>query len=318
MIRFNNIGKNYPIKKSFLGKPLESIQALHGVSLDIPLGVTTGIVGESGSGKTTLARVFTGLVQPDSGHFTYNGFDSRSMTKENWREFRREVQLVFQDPYGSLNPRLTIRKILEEPVEIHKKRLALSAQEIESRLQEVIGWVGLGADSLNKYPHEFSGGQRQRIGIARTLMLMPKLLVLDEPVSALDVSIQAQILNLLLDLKNKLGLTFLFIAHDLGVVHYMAEYTAVMYKGHLVEMGETDKLFARPKHPYTKMLLDSVPDIGKPLPQGAFQAAADSVSFTGCPYTTRCERAIDECSINFPEKRANGKTGFYWCHAPLK
>ncbi len=319
MISFDQIGKTYPIQKNFFGKPVKFLHALRDFTADFEEGIITGIVGESGSGKTTLARILTGLVQHDRGHFQVGRFDSRKMSKADWTEFRREVQMVFQDPYGSLNPGMTIAGILKEPFDIHRKSLGIPKEEENERLRQIVDWVGLGKSAYAKYPHEFSGGQRQRIGIARALMLYPRLLVLDEPVSALDVSIQAQILNLLLDLKEKLNLTYLFIAHDLGVVHYMAERIAVMYGGRLVEYGPTQEIFRKPRHPYTKMLIESIPEIGKPLqaPGVADGDVAKIMLSEGCPYAARCSHAAPVCREVFPEKTETPKKGSFWCHAPL-
>lgn len=319
MIEFKSISKIYPVKKNFMGKVKKYHYALHDVSLKIQPGLVTGIVGESGSGKSTLARVFTGLVKPDEGAFHWNDFDSSVMERKEWNAFRRKVQMVFQDPYGSLNPRLKVEAILEEPFKIHSRGPGkISKEERAHKIRKVAASVGIPEDSLQKYPHEFSGGQRQRIGIARALLLDPEVLVLDEPVSALDVSIQAQILNLLIDLKEKMELTYMFIAHDLGVVSYISDQIAVIYYGRIMEYGSTKDIFTSPKHPYTKVLLDAMPDIGKKMtPREETTMAAPPESLTaGCPFYARCTERLEVCRTQFPEKTGDDNA-FYCCHNPL-
>lgn len=233
-----------------------SIHAVDGVSFEIEKGMTLGLVGESGCGKTTLARALLRLIDIQSGQIQFDGFDLISATKSDLQKIRRDMQLIFQDPYGSLNPRLTIEQIISEPLEVHKMGDRHSRREM---VATVLEQVGLQPTDAKRYPHAFSGGQRQRIGIARAMIMKPRLIVCDEPVSALDVSIQAQILNLLSDLKHDLGLTYLFIAHNLAVVQHISDRVAVMHKGKIVELADTNDLFNHPQHPYTKSLLDAVP-----------------------------------------------------------
>ncbi len=258
MIEIKNIYKEFIIEKNFWGKPLRKLQALNNINLNIYDNEILALVGESGSGKSTLARAVLRLIDIDRGKIFYNGKNIFEFNKIELLNFRKEVQIIFQDPYSSLNPKYKIRRILEEVLWVHGLKCK---KEIEYEIDRVIANVGLNKNDLNKYPHEFSGGQKQRIVIARSLLLKPKFLVADEPVSALDVSVQAQILNLLLDLKDYYKFSMLFISHDLSVVYYIADRVAVMNKGSIVEIGEKQEVYESPKHDYTKKLLKSIFEI---------------------------------------------------------
>jgi oligopeptide transport system ATP-binding protein len=255
LLEVRHLVKEFTRRKGLFGKG-PSVRAVDDVSFEIQGGETFGLVGESGSGKTTTGRCILRLVEPTSGHVTFGGRDVLSLSRGDLRQTRREMQIVFQDPYSSLNPRMRVSDIVEEPLIVH--RLG-SKTERRERVRELFALVGLDAGHLARYPHEFSGGQRQRIGLARALALNPSLVIADEPVSALDVSVQAQVVNLLMDLQQRLKLTYLLIAHDLRLVEHICTRVAVMYLGRIVEIGETPKLFASPQHPYTKALLSAIP-----------------------------------------------------------
>jgi len=319
VIEFNNISKTFDLGGGFFSKEKKIIHALRDVSLTIKKGMTMGIVGESGSGKSTLARIFMGLYKPDTGYFKFSDFNSHNISKEEWKTFRKQAAMVFQDPYSSLNPRMKVLDILQEPFLIHKKDFSISKEERLIKITKVLDMTGLEKGSLKKYPHEFSGGQRQRIGIARALVLKPRVLVLDEPVSALDVSIQAQILNLLKELKKELDLTYIFIAHDLGVIEYMSDRIAVMYLGSILEESAVKNIFSKPRHHYTKTLLNSMPDVQKKGKD--FQVVPGEIPSPlnlpkGCPFEPRCAGAKENCGLLFPVETA-GKNGYYKCHYPL-
>jgi oligopeptide transport system ATP-binding protein len=297
LVRTVALRKEFPVGSSglFARKKL-TVKAVDGVNIEIQPGETLGLVGESGSGKSTLGRLILRLIEPTSGSVFFEGRDLFALNRNELRLLRRRMQLVFQDPYASLNPRMKVRSIVGEGLEIH--RLAFG-KEKEQRLLELLAMVGLNTDALNRYPHEFSGGQRQRIGIARALAVSPRFLVLDEPVSALDVSIQAQIINLLQDLQEQLQLTYLFIAHDLRVVEHISQRVAIMYLGKIVEIADRDEIYANPRHPYTKALLSAIPNIdasAKPerirLP-GEIPSPVNPPS--GCSFHPRCPYAKDIC-----------------------
>ncbi|MDH4262012.1 MAG: ATP-binding cassette domain-containing protein [Spirochaetia bacterium] len=329
MIKINSLKKQFPLKKNWFGNVINWVNALNSISIDFPTNKITGIVGESGCGKSTLARVLCGIYKPDEGSFSWNEFSSDKMKKSMWKNYRRNVQMVFQDPYSSLNPRMRILDILREPLVIHKliqsnifkkikKDNTKVNSEYEDKILQTINDVGLSGETLNKYPHEFSGGQRQRIAIARALILNPDVVIFDEAVSALDVSIQAQILNLIIDLQKKLNMTCLFIAHDLSVVSYVSEAIAVMYGGKIVEFNTTDKIFFSPRHPYTKLLLDSIPRAG--IKNTAKNTIVDSTLFLnreGCPFYHRCSEKISKCEKNYPERTSFDEGYFYECFNPL-
>ena len=255
LLEVRHLVKEFSRKKGLFGKA-SSVRAVDDVSFVVERGETFGLVGESGSGKTTTGRCILRLIEPSSGEVVFDGRDVLKLTRGELRAARREMQIVFQDPYSSLNPRMRVADIVEEPLILHKLG---SKADRRARVKELFGLVGLNPDHLTRYPHEFSGGQRQRIGLARALALNPSLIIADEPVSALDVSVQAQVVNLLMDLQQRLQLTYLFIAHDLRLVEHICSRVAVMYLGRIVEMGDTAKLFAAPQHPYTRALLSAIP-----------------------------------------------------------
>ena len=280
-----------------------AVRALTDVSLSLMPGETLGIVGESGCGKSTLARVLLRLVEPDAGAIRFDGTDLRALDTASLRRRRRDMQLVFQDPYASLDPRLTVGAIVAEPLVIHGIG---DRNARRRRVAELLSLVGLDEEAMARYPHEFSGGQRQRIVIARAIALEPKLVIADEPVSALDVSIQSQILNLLTDLKQRLGLSYIFISHDLGVVHHMSDRVAVMYLGRIVETAPAERLFQDPRHPYTQALISAIP---APDPESAARRQRIVLKGdlpspenppSGCPFHPRCPRVMDICPREFP------------------
>jgi len=303
--------KYYPIRKGVVPRTVGHVRAVDHISFSIPRGQTLGLVGESGCGKTTAGRTILRLVEPTAGSVIFEGRDIFSLGETEMRGLRRNMQIIFQDPYSSLNPRMTVGSMLEEPLLVHgpegdeQARSGLNKRRwARERAAELLRLVGLSADYVNRYPHEFSGGQRQRVGIARALALAPRFIVCDEAVSALDVSIQAQILNLLRDLQRQMDLTYLFIAHDLAVVKHIAERVAVMYLGEIVEEAETEEIFAHPLHPYTHALLASIP---VPVPRekrARFRLEGDAPSPIapppGCRFHTRCPLAIDECRRGKP------------------
>jgi peptide/nickel transport system ATP-binding protein len=291
LLETRNLIKEYPSRD---GK--EPVRAVDGVSLNLAEGATLGIVGESGSGKSTLARLILRLLEPTSGRVYFRGEDLLAVQGANLRRLRRNLQIVFQDPYASLDPRMTIEAIVSEPLAIHRVG---SRAERRERVIMLLSLVGLDPSAARRYPHEFSGGQRQRIGIARAIALDPKLVVLDEPVSALDVSIQSQVLNLLVDLKHRLGLSYVFISHDLSVVEHMSDEIAVMYLGRIVERGPADLVFAEPRHPYTQALVSAVldPDPLRRRPRVVLkgdQMAHDNLP-PGCRFHPRCPHSMEIC-----------------------
>jgi len=297
----------------FRSKPLKAVDD---VSFSIKRGETLGLVGESGCGKTTVGRTILNLYKPTDGRIWYDGKELK--TKEDIHEFRKKATMVFQDPYSSLNPRMTVSDIVGEPLDVH--HLCANKKEREERILELMGYVGLNSEHASRYAHEFSGGQRQRIGIARALAVNPEFIVCDEPVSALDVSIQAQVINMFDDLQDKLGLTYLFIAHDLLVVRHISDRIAVMYLGKMVELADADTIYNRPMHPYSKSLLSAVP-----LPDPKAARANKRIVLSGdipsplnapsgCPFRTRCPYAKEECAQAMPEFKEVEKGHFVACH----
>ena len=273
LVEVRDLQKYFPIHAGLLSRHVADVRAVDGVSFDIDAGETLGLVGESGSGKTTVGRMLLHLLPATKGSIRYDGAEITTMRADEIRRLRRQIQIIFQDPYASLNPRMTIGEIIGEPLRIHGIASGKAARE---RVQELLRLVGLRPYSANRYPHEFSGGQRQRIGIARALAVDPKFIVCDEPVSALDVSIQAQVINLLEDLQGQLGLTYLFIAHDLSVVRHISTRVAVMYVGKIVELSSRDQLYERPLHPYTQALLSAIP-----IPDPAAERRRKRIVLTG-------------------------------------
>ena len=287
---------------TLFGGARSTVRAVDGVSFTVQRGETLALVGESGSGKSTTARLVLRLVDPSAGSIRFEGTDITAHSQRAMRPIRQRMQMVFQDPFASLDPRQTVRQTLEEPLIVHGIG---NAAERRARVDDLLGLVGLGPHHAERYTHAFSGGQRQRVGIARALMLQPNLVVCDEPVSALDVSIQAQVVNLLKDLQQRLGLTYLFIAHDLAVVKHMADRVAVMYLGKLVELAPRDALFANPRHPYTRMLLDAIPrpHPGRPprhQPMVTGEAGSPGSLPSGCRFHPRCPFAIERCRVEEP------------------
>ena len=292
------------LTKIFTARGKPTVRAVDDVSLSIPEGATFGLLGESGSGKSTLARLITRLMEPTSGALLYQGQDLLRLHERDLRAVREQIQIVFQNPFSSLNPRMTVRQLIGEPLVVHKRA---SGAALENQVCDTMSLVGLNPEHTNRFPHEFSGGQRQRIGIARALILHPKLLILDEPTSALDVSVQAQILNLLAELRRDLGLTYLFISHNLAVVEHVASEVAVMYLGRIVEKKPTQALFHAPEHPYTKALLASVltPEPGLGVPDvGLGDVMPDPANIPpGCRFHPRCPIAEPRCSVETPPLR---------------
>ncbi|TCP43304.1 ABC transporter ATP-binding protein [Rhodovulum marinum] len=304
VVTATGLSRFYEVGGGLLSKPRE-IRALSEVSFAIPRGKTLAVVGESGCGKSTLARVVTMIEPPTAGHFAIEGTE---ITPDQWEAHRDAVQIVFQDPYGSLNPRQRISAILSEPLKINRPEM--SRAEREAKVREVMGLVGLRPEFYDRYPHMFSGGQRQRIAVARALMLEPKVLVLDEPVSALDLSVQSQILNLLLDLQERLGLTYLFISHDLSVVRHVCDEIMVMYLGRAVETGTKEAVFGNPRHPYTRALLSATPVADPKSQKERIKLSGELPSPLnippGCPFAARCWKVQDRCRAERPALDGDG------------
>ncbi|RUT33735.1 dipeptide ABC transporter ATP-binding protein [Paenibacillus zeisoli] len=318
LIEVKHLKKYFPIKAGLFNRVVGNVKAVDDVSISIRKGETFGLVGESGCGKSTFGRVVLKLQSATEGEVLFNGQDVHSLNNSELRKLREEMQIIFQDPFGSLNPRFLVKDIIGEPLRVHRH---MSAKEIDDRVVELMQLVGLDPTRRNRYPHEFSGGQRQRIGIARAIALNPQFIVADEAVSALDVSVQSQVINLLMKLQKELGLTFLFIAHGLNVVRHISDRVGVMYLGKMVEVAETEELFAHPLHPYTAALLSAIP---KPSPtrkrerivlKGDVPSPANPPS--GCRFHTRCPLAQEKCSQVEPllEEVLPGRQ--VACHFPL-
>jgi oligopeptide/dipeptide ABC transporter ATP-binding protein len=320
LLEARDLVKHFTVRSTAFRGGGEVVHAVDGVSLDVRSGETLGVVGESGCGKSTLGRLLVRLHEPTSGSVHFNGSDITTLSRRRLRPYRREMQMIFQDPYASLNPRKRVGQILGDPFEIHG---GLSREKTRLRVGELLETVGRSPDHVNRYPHEFSGGQRQRIGVARALALNPTLIVADEPVSALDVSIQAQVINLLDDLQSEYDLTYVFIAHDLGVVHHVSDRIAVMYLGVVVEVGPSDELFLAPVHPYTEALLSAIPAIEgeEEVPRERIVLEGEVPSPvappSGCRFHTRCRYATDICRTERPPLVDHGGGRFAACHHPL-
>lgn len=296
LLKVEDLRTHFPVKKGLFRRTVGHLKAVDGVSFSIGMGQTFGLVGESGCGKTTVARNIVRLVKATSGRVWFDGMDVLAAEKEQLLEFRRQASLIFQDPYSSLNPRMTVGNIIGEPVKAHNIARGI---ELRERVEDILIKVGLSPEYMNRYPHEFSGGQRQRVGIARALALRPSLVICDEPVSALDVSIQAQILNLLKDIQEEFRLTLLFIAHDLAVVQFFCDVVGVMYLGRIVELAESKELYENPLHPYTRALISAIPHVD-PSIRGVRTALKGEVPSimdppSGCHFHTRCPIAEDRC-----------------------
>lgn len=314
LISVENLKMHFPLSGGFFGKSKGYVYAVDGVTFDVKTGETLGIVGESGCGKSSLGKAILQLHRPTYGTVHFDGHDLCELSDHALRPIRKDIQIIFQDPYESLDPRMTVEEILSEPFVIHKVG---TKSERRKWASDLLSRVGLPQSALQRFPHEFSGGQRQRLGIARAIALKPKLILCDEPVSALDVSVQSQILNLLIDLQNEMGLTYLFIAHDLSVVKHMSDRIAVMYLGKIVELAEADTLYKRPLHPYSQALLSSIPE-PDPKMRHELKALEGEVPSPispppGCHFHTRCPFATKECTIRIPELRQLGGS-FVSCH----
>ena len=316
LLSVRGVKKHFPIKGGLLGREVDRVHAVDGVSFDIAAGETLGLVGESGCGKSTTGRCIMRLIEPSSGEIWFQGRDVTRLEGEGLRAMRRDMQIIFQDPYASLNPRHTVGTIISEALIIHG--LAKNRADMQARVVHLLETVGLRADHMRRYPHEFSGGQRQRIGIARALAVEPKLIVCDEPVSALDVSVQAQVINLLEDLQEKFSLTYLFIAHDLSVVEHISDRVAVMYLGRIVEVASARALYDNPKHPYTEALLSAAPIPDPKVKRRRIVLQGDVPNPVrpppGCHFHTRCPLAEARCRTEVPALEASEDGHLVACH----
>ncbi|PKR77867.1 peptide ABC transporter substrate-binding protein [Halalkalibacillus sediminis] len=318
LMEVKGLKKHFEIKKGYFKKEISTVRAVDGVDVKIYEGETLGIVGESGCGKSTTGEMLLGLLKPSDGSVEFMGKDLTKMNKKELREMRKDIQVIFQDPFASLNPRMTVEELVGEPLRIHTSK---SRMEIREEVIELLEIVGLNREQLKRYPHEFSGGQRQRIGIARALALKPKMIICDEPVSALDVSIQAQILNLLKKLQRDFNLTLVFIAHGLPAIRNISDRIAVMYLGKVVEITDRDKLFEEPLHPYTEALLNSIP-VENPSLRKTYEPLKGDLPNpsnppSGCSFHTRCPYAQEHCKEIEPQLEEHKKDHLAACHYPL-
>ena len=316
LLELKNVKKYFPVKAGVFRRTVDHVKAVDDVSFHIYKGETLGLVGESGCGKSTTGRTILQLLEATEGEIYFEGKNLLELNKKDLRDMRKDMQIIFQDPYASLNPRMTVADIVGEPLDIHN--LADSKEERNERVLEILDTVGLGKEHMRRYPHEFSGGQRQRIGVARALAVDPKLIIADEPVSALDVSIQAQVINMMQDLQDEFDLTYLFIAHDLSVVKHISDRIAVMYLGKLVEIADKTELFENTLHPYTQALLSAIP-IADPtyekeriVLEGDVPSPVDPPS--GCRFHPRCPKAMDVCSEKIPEFKEYNDDHYAACH----
>ncbi|KPK61855.1 MAG: hypothetical protein AMS21_08770 [Gemmatimonas sp. SG8_38_2] len=317
LVEVEHLAKHFPVRRGVLNRTIDHVRAVDGVSFQLHRGETLALVGESGCGKTTTGQLILRLIEPTAGRLLFDGQDTLLLDRAGLRKFRRRAQIVFQDPYGSLNPRMTVRTMLREVLSVH----GIGRDNgVDDQVVELLGAVGLQPDDARKYPHEFSGGQRQRVGIARALAVQPDFIVADEPVSALDVSVQAQVLNLLADLQKSFQLTYLFITHDLSVVHHIANRVAVMYLGKIVELSDADSLFRNPLHPYTRALLSAVPLAGGGWAHERIvlhsAAAGPPDSATGCPFYSRCPHPEKDsrCRSSAPPLEPKDGDALAACH----
>lgn len=318
LVEVKDLSKRFPIRGGIFGREIGGVNAVNKVSFKIKKGECLGLVGESGCGKSTLGRALLRLHEPTGGQIFYKGQDITNIDKTELRNLRRKIQMIFQDPYASLNPRMTIGDILSEPINIHK--LSTSKEDTRKRLYQLLDYVQLPKDALFKYPHEFSGGQRQRVCIARALAVEPEFIVCDEPVSALDVSVQAQVVNLMMDLQKELGLTYLFIAHDLKVVEFISDRVAVMYLGNIVETANANEIYGNPRHPYTKALTSAIPVPNPEIKKDRIILQGDVPSPmnppSGCHFHPRCWNATDDCKANYPAVTNQSETHEFRCINP--
>lgn len=316
LLEVRDLHKHFPLRHGLLSRAAGSLRAVDGVSLSIASGETLALVGESGSGKTTTGRCILRLIEPTSGSIRFDGTDLLALGPRDMRRMRQKLQVIFQDPFGSLNPRMRAGTIVREPLEIH--RIGSGRAERDAMVERLFSRVGLDPAAMGRYPHEFSGGQRQRIGVARALALRPRLIVADEPVSALDVSVQAQVINLLIDLQEEFGIAYLFIAHDLALVERIADRVAVMYLGRVVESAPTGEMFRNPIHPYTKALLQAIPvpdpDRARERPSVGGEVPATSTPPPGCRFHPRCPVAIEVCERADPPLVEIGPGHWAACH----
>lgn len=315
LLEIKNLKKYFPVKRVPFKSKASQVKAVDGVSVDVFAGETLGIVGESGSGKSTLGRTILRLMDPTEGEIIFEGNNLERLSNRQLNDYRKHMQMVFQDPFASLNPRMRVKDLVGEPLALQKK---LTKAERAKKVIDIIEKVGLTKESLTKFPHEFSGGQRQRIGIARALSMNPKFIIADEPVSALDVSVQSQVLNLMMDLQDEFKLTYLFISHDLSVVRHISDRVGVMYLGRIVEIGPKKNIYANPLHPYTQALLSSIPvanfDIKRDRIQLGGEPPSPSNPPSGCAFHTRCSHAFDRCSIDRPELVQQSTGQYVACH----